>query len=478
LLVLALCCTSMVVVVMDISIVNVALPTISRDLHASVSSLQWTVDAYTLVLGSFLVMAGSIADRVGRRRIFRLGLAAFGLGSLACSLAPGIGWLIAARALLALGGTMLNPVAMAIIATTFSDRAERARAIGAFGAVSGLALGFGPILGGALVDGFGWRSIFWVNVPIVGVAILGTALFVPESRALRARRFDPAGQALVCLVLGSAVYAIIEAGELGWTSPVILTLLAVAAVGVLSILRYEPRRADPLLELRLFRSVPFSAAILIAVLSLCGFGAFLFVTTLYLQVVRSMSPLRAGLCLLPVGALIVLLSPFAGRLVGGRGPRLPLVISGGALALAGAASLWLGPATPLPAVLGTFVLFGVAQGAVNPPISNSAVSGMPVSMAGVAASLASAGRQTGITLGIAISGTMVGAAATRGGAAFTHAEHRVWWLVFAIGVGIGVLGMFSSGRRALATATRAATLFEPVDNGTAASSTLDVHANS
>src|SRR6266581_7739062 len=190
-LVLAICCASIVVVVMDISIVSVALPTIRAELHASVSGLQWTVDAYTLVLASFLVLAGSTADRVGRRRVFQVGLAVFGLGSLLCSLAPGIGWLIAARALQAVGGTMLNPVAMAIVANTFTDPGERARAIGVFGSVSGLALALGPILGGALVDDFGWRSVFWVNVPIVAVALICTRLFVPESRAARARRFDP-----------------------------------------------------------------------------------------------------------------------------------------------------------------------------------------------------------------------------------------------------------------------------------------------
>jgi EmrB/QacA subfamily drug resistance transporter len=360
LLVLAICRASMVVVVMDISIVTVALPAIRRDLHASVSGLQWTVDAYTLVLASFLVLAGSTADRVGRRRIFQVGLAAFGLGSLLCSLAPSIGWLIAARALQAVGGTMLNPVAMAIIATTFPDRAERARAIGVFGAMSGLSLALGPILGGALVDGFGWRSIFWVNLPIVGAAIVCTALFVPESRAARARRFDPVGQTLVILVLGSVVYAIIESNTLGWTSPVILGLLAVAGLGVLGILGYEPRRVDPLLELRLFRSVPFSSAILLALFALCGFGAFLFVTTLYLQDVRGLSALTTGLCLLPVGVLIMVLSPLTGRLVGSRGPRLPLVVSGVALALGGGASTWLGPATPLPTVLAIYLLFGIA----------------------------------------------------------------------------------------------------------------------
>jgi EmrB/QacA subfamily drug resistance transporter len=464
-LVLAICCASIVVVVMDISIVNVALPTIRRDLRASESDLQWTVGAYTLVLASFLVLAGSTADRVGRRRIFQLGLAAFGLGSLLCSLAPSIGWLIAARALQAVGGTMLNPVAMAIIATTFPDPAERARAIGAVGSMSGLSLALGPILGGAMVDGVGWRSIFWVNVPIVAAALVCAALFVPESRAARARRFDPVGQTLMILVLGSVVYAIIESTWLGWTSPVILTLLAVAVLGAVGIVGHELRRVDPLLELRLFRSVPFSAAILIALWALCAFSAFLFVTTQYLQDVRGMAALTAGLSLLPVGVLTVVLSPLTGRLVGRRGPRLPLAIAGAALALGGGASTWLGPATPLPAVLATYLLFGIFLGTINPPITNTAVSGMPRSMAGVAASLASAGRQTGTTLGVAISGTIVGSALARGRMAFTSAEHGVWWLVLGLGVGILVLGLLSSGRWALDTAERATALFEEVDRG-------------
>ncbi|MEV6029392.1 MFS transporter [Streptomyces sp. NPDC052036] len=465
LLVLAICCASVIAVVMDISIVNVALPSIRRDLHASVSGLQWTVDAYTLVLAGFLVLAGSTADRVGRRRIFQVGLAAFGLGSLLCGLAPTLPWLIGARALQAVGGTMLNPVAMAIVATTFPDPAERARAIGVFGSMTGLSLALGPILGGALVDGFGWHSIFWINVPIVAAAIVCTAVFVPESRAARARRFDPVGQTLIILVLGSVVFSIIESRRLGWTSPVILGLLAVAVLGVLCILGYEPRRVDPLLELRLFCSVPFSSAILMALFALCGFGTFLFVTTQYLQDVRGLSALATGLCLLPVGALVVVLSPLTGRLVGTRGPRLPLLVAGGALTLGGGASLWLGPDTPLPAVLATYLLFGIFLSTVNPPITNTAVSGMPRSMAGVAASLASAGRQTGITLGVAISGTIVGSVLPSGGTAFTGAEHGIWWMVLGLGLGIVVLGLLSTGRWALDTAAGAAALFEEVDRG-------------
>lgn len=457
-LVLAICCASIVVVVMDISIVNVALPDMRRELDATVSGLQWTVDAYTLVLASFLMVAGSAADRFGRRRVFRIGLATFGLGSLLCGLAPGIGWLVAARAIQAVGGTMLNPVAMAIVATTFPDPAERARAIGVFGSMSGLALALGPILGGALVDGLGWRAVFWINVPIVAAALVLTTLFVPESRAARARRFDPVGQVLVVLVLGSLVYAIIESTTLGWTSPVILGLLAVAALGTAGLLAYETRRADPLLELRLFRSVPFSSAILMALLSLCGFAAFLFVTTLYLQNVRGMSALTAGLCLLPVGVLVLVLSPLTGRVVGKQGPRTPLVVAGTALALGGGVSVLLGADTPLPVVLAVYLLFGVFLGTVNPPITNTAVSGMPRSMAGLAASVASSGRQTGTTLGVAIAGTIVGS-----GTVFTDSARGVWWLVFGLGAGVLVLALLSTGRRAAATAGRAAALFDRME---------------
>jgi MFS family permease len=353
---------------------------------------------------------------------------------------------------------MLNPVAVAIVANTFTGAAERARAIGVFGSMSGLALALGPILGGGLVGAFGWRSVFWVNVPVVAGAIVCAALFVPESRAARARRIDPVGQVLMVVVLGSVVYAIIESRALGWTSPAIVALLAVAALGVAGIVGYEPRRADPLLELRLFRSVPFSSAIVMALFALCGFGAFLFVTTQYLQDVRGLAPVTAGLCLLPVGLPVLAVSPLTGRMVGERGPLLPLVVAGTALALGGGGLLWLGPDTPLPAVLATYLLFGVFLGAVNPPITNSAVSGMPRSMAGLAGSLASAGRQAGTTLGVAIAGTIIGPQIALGGTAFTSAAHGVWWMILVLGAGIVALGVVSSGPWARGTAERAGTM--------------------
>src|ERR1700712_4444360 len=208
-LVLAICCLSLFMVGLDNTIVNVALPAIGRDLSASVSGLQWTVDAYTLVLATLLMLSGSTADRLGRRRIFVLGLVLFSLGSLLCSVAPGLGWLVAFRMLQAVGGSMLNPVAMSIITNVFTDPRERAQAIGVWGGVVGISLALGPILGGVRFSSIGWRSIFWVNGPVGLAAIVLTLRFVPESRAAHARRLDPVGQILVLVLFGSVTYAII-----------------------------------------------------------------------------------------------------------------------------------------------------------------------------------------------------------------------------------------------------------------------------
>ena len=201
---------SLLIVGLDATIVNVALPAIHRSLKASLSGLQWTIDAYTLVIASLLMLSGSTADRVGRRRVFQIGLALFSLGSLLCALAPNLELLVIFRMLQAVGASMLNPVAMSIIRNVFEDPRERAQAIGLWGGMVGISFALGPVVGGALVDSVGWRAIFLVNVPIGLAAIVLTALFVPESRAPRARRIDPVGQVLVITMLASVTYAIIE----------------------------------------------------------------------------------------------------------------------------------------------------------------------------------------------------------------------------------------------------------------------------
>src|SRR4051794_24799282 len=253
LLILATCCLSLALVTMDVTIVNVALPAIRSDLHATMAGLQWSIDGYTIVVASFLLLAGSLADRFGRRRIFQIGLCAFTLGSLLCSLAPSTSALVVFRMVQAIGGSMLNPVAMSIIVNTFTDPRERAQAVGVWGAVFGLSMALGPVVGGALVSALDWRAIFWVNVPVGLAAIVLALRFLPESRAERPRRFDPVGQGLVIVLLSGLTFAIIEAPGRGWTSPAIVGALTAAGVALAGLLRYEPRREDPLVDLRFFR---------------------------------------------------------------------------------------------------------------------------------------------------------------------------------------------------------------------------------
>src|SRR6202041_3564969 len=247
-LILAICCMSVLIFSMDVTIVNVALPAIQKDLHAQLAGLQWILDAYTLVVASFLMLAGSMSDRFGRRRVFQIGLAVFTIGSLLCSRAGTIEQLIGFRALQGFGASMLNPVALSIIANAFPEPKARARAAGIWGAVAGLSLGIGPLIGGALTETIGWGSIFWINVPIGIVAALLAARFVPESKAARARAFDPVGQALVLVGLATLTWGVIEGPHAGWGSGLIIGLFVTALLALVAFVLYEPRRPQPLLD--------------------------------------------------------------------------------------------------------------------------------------------------------------------------------------------------------------------------------------
>jgi EmrB/QacA subfamily drug resistance transporter len=448
---LAICCLSLLIVGLDSTIVNVALPSIQRNLHASVSGLQWTIDAYTLVLASLLMLSGSTADRFGRRRVFQLGLGLFTIGSLLCSLAPGLEWLVVFRIVQAVGGSMLNPVALSIITNTITDRRERARALGIWGAVFGLSLALGPVLGGVLVSTIGWRAIFWINVPVGIAAIILTQCFVPESRAPLARRFDPAGQSLIIVMLATLTYALIEGPHRGWGSALIVSLFAVAVAAAAALVVVEARREQPLLDVRFFRSAPFSGATVIAVAAFAAFGGFLFLNSLYLQDVRGFTALHAGLLTLPMAGMIALFAPVSGRLVASRGSRTPLVLAGLAIAVGAFLLVRLGPHTSVGYLVLSYVILGIGLGFVNAPISNTAVSGMPIEQAGVAASVASTSRQVGATLGVAITGSIV---ANATGASFAIASHVAWAVLAGCGVAIFVLGFVSTGRWAAGTAER------------------------
>jgi EmrB/QacA subfamily drug resistance transporter len=447
---------SLLIVGLDNTIVNVALPSIGRELHTTVSGLQWTVDAYTLVLATLLMLSGSMADRFGRRRVFALGLSLFTLGSLLCSVASSLELLIVFRMVQAVGGSMLNPVAMSIIRNVFTDARERAQAIGVWGATVGISLALGPVVGGALVESVGWRSIFWINIPVGLSALALTLRFVPESRAPHPRRIDPVGQLLVIVLFGSLTYAIIEAPKAGWLSAQSLALFGLAAAALLALVLYERRRREPLLELRFFRSAPFSGASVIAICAFAALGGFLFLNTLYLQEVRGLSALEAGLCTLPIAVMTLIFAPISGRLVGRRGPRIGLLAGGVGITLGAALLTGLGVATPIASLVPAYVIFGIGFGMINPPITNTAVLGMPPAQAGVAAAVASTSRQLGQTLGVAVVGAVAAAGAVSVGPGFVQDSHIGWWIVSGCGAAVLLLGLASTTSWANASARRVA----------------------
>ena len=458
-LILAICCMSVLIFSMDATIVNVALPAIQKDLHARLAGLQWILDAYTLVVASFLMLAGSMSDRFGRRRVFQIGLAVFTLASLLCSQARTIEQLIAHRALQGVGASMLNPVALSIIANAFPEPKARGRAVGIWGAVTGVSLGIGPLIGGALTETMGWRSIFWINVPVGIAAALLAALFVPESKAERARRFDPVGQTLVLTGLTTLTWGVIQGPHAGWSSGLILGLFVTAALALLAFVLYEPRRKDPLLDLRFFGSVPFSSAMVLALTSFSCFGGFLFLNSLYLQQVRGFSAFHTGLFTLPLAVAMMACAPWSGRLVGSHGPQPSLLAAGVGFLISTLILTGLNQQTSAAWLLAAYALFGVGLGMANPAISDSAVAGMPLSQAGVAAAIATTSRQVGVALGVAVSGTVV-AASHAHGTDFTRATHAIWWVMTACGAVVLALGFAANTAWAHASTERVANLLE------------------
>lgn len=457
-IILVSCCLSLLIVSMDATIVNVAIPSIRADLKATPSQLQWVIDIYTLALASVLLLSGAMGDRFGRRRTFQVGLTVFATASLLCSVAPNIEMLIAARFLQALGGSMMNPVAMSIITQVFTGRVERARAIGVWGGVVGISMAAGPIVGGALIQYVDWRAVFWINLPICALAILLTAIFVPESKSATMRDVNPIGQALGVAFLFGVVFVLIEGPGMGWTDPVILTIGAVAAVAFAAFLRYEARRRDPFIDLRFFRSVPFSSATGIAVCAFAAWGAFLFMMSLYLQDERGFSAMHTGLIYLPVAVGALVFSPLSGRLVGRFGARPSLLVAGTLITAATLMLTQISGTTPVWELLIVFAVFGIGFSMVNAPITNAAVSGMPTDRAGAASAVASTSRQVGVSLGVALCGSVAGAALADSHIDFAVAARPLWLIFAGLGVLIFVLGFVSTSPWALRTADRLAPL--------------------
>jgi EmrB/QacA subfamily drug resistance transporter len=406
-LTLVITCLGFFMVLLDASIVTVALPTIQNDLNANLNDLQWVVDAYTLPFAALLLTAGTLSDRFGRKQLFLWGLVIFTLGSALCGFAPSLGWLIAGRVVQGIGGAALSPGSLAVLAAAFTEPRERTVSLGIWSGVSGVALAAGPLIGGTLISAINWQAIFFVNLPLGVLGLLFGLAVLVESRNPAADRLDLPGQLLAIGGLVALTYALIEGNTQGWTSPLILGLFLGAAVLLLGFLLVESRSAEPLLPLTFFRTAIFSVANLAALTVGFALLGTVFFIAQYFQGVQGFTAFGSGLHSLPNTAGIFLAAPLAGALAARFGPRLPVTV--GAV-LAGIALLLLtqvGPATDYGRLWWNLGMFGVGVGLMLSPLTSAVLGAVPPARTGLASSVINTSRQIGGVIGVALLGALV-----------------------------------------------------------------------
>jgi EmrB/QacA subfamily drug resistance transporter len=406
---LAVLALSLLIIGLDNTVLNVALPTLQTHFGASGSTLQWIVDAYLLSFAGVLLTMGTLGDRFGRKRALQTGLGLFGAASVLAACAQSADQLIALRAAMGIGGAMIMPATLSVIMDIF-PREERGKAIGIWSAIAGVGIGLGPFVGGLLLEWFSWSSVFWLNVPIVGIAVVAGLVLVPESRDPKPGAFDLPGAGLSIAMLTTLVYAIIEATPRGWTDPVVLACFAASAVLAVAFVVWERRVASPMLPLRFFADPRFSVASLSIGLVFFAMMGSVFAFTQYLQFAHGFSALEAGAAMLPLALGLVIGAGASNHLVGSIGRAR--VIAGGLLGVAAVLStslVW----TPdmAPALLG-FVTFGLAlsMGAVMAPATDSVMGAVPEAKAGVGSAMSDVTRQVGGALGVAVIGSIIGSA--------------------------------------------------------------------
>jgi EmrB/QacA subfamily drug resistance transporter len=405
---LAATCLGLFLGQLDTTAINLALPAIRRDFSGGIGGMQWVVDAYNVAFAALLLTGGTLGDRFGRRRLFRIGVAGFILGSLLCALAPALPVLLAGRVVQGAGSAMMLPQSLAILATAFPGKAERARAMAAWSIVAGAGLAAGPTIGGLVVSLVSWSVIFWVNVPMGIAALLLTLRHVPESRNPDARALDLPGQTLAVLTLGVLTFVVVDGGHPGWTSPTTLAAIAVCAAALTGFLVVESRHRSPMLPLGLLRRGQLPAASIVATCMTFGmFGLFMLISLAFQQE-RGTSALRAGLEMLPLPVVFTLLSPAAGRMVVRYGPRLPMTLGMGLMGLGPLLWAITGADAPLWQIEVSFVLVGVGLALNTGPVVGVAVSAVAPERAGLASGIANLARIFGATLGVAVQGTVLG----------------------------------------------------------------------
>jgi EmrB/QacA subfamily drug resistance transporter len=439
-------CFALFMIMLDNTVVNVALPAIRADLGISVSELEWTVAAYALTFASLLLTGGKLGDLLGRRLIFTIGLSVFTLSSLACGLSSSAPELISARAVQGIGAALMMPATLSIISATFHAR-ERGMAIGIWAGVSAMALAIGPLLGGIITEHISWNWIFYVNVPIGVLAVIAAIVVVPESRdTSNEQRLDLPGLLTSGIGLLALVYALIEGHQYGWTSARIVGLFVVAAVALVAFVLLEMHQRLPMLDLTLFRNGTFLGANIVAILvTLAMFGIFVFFP-IYMQSFRGWSPIQAGAALLPWTLMVVVFAPIAGKLSDRVGSRW---LMAGGMTVVAVCCLLLSTVTLHSTfwhMLPAFLLGGLGMSFVMTPMSAAAMGAAPVAKAGVASGVLNTFRQVGVALGIALTGAIVAnraAAAAAGGAsppeAFVHGLTFAMRVSAAICVGAAIV---------------------------------------
>lgn len=408
-LVLVVMCVGYFLVLLDVTIVNVALPRLGDDLGTSVAGLQWVVDGYAVAFAALLLTSGVVGDRLGHRRVVLAGLTVFGLASVGCTVAPAIPWLVGSRVAQGVGAALLLPGTLAVIAEAYPVRQAQARAIGVWAGIGSLALPAGPLLGGVLVQVAGWRAIFAVNVPIILIGLVVARLVVPVAGPRSAAPLDRTGTALGAATLAATTLAVIEAGH-GGAGTLAGTAAAVAVVALAGFVMTELRTAHPMLPPALWRHPAFAVANAAAGIMNLGTLGMLFLLTAYLQTVQDRSALEAGVALLPLFLPLVVLAPLSGRLTGRLGPRPP-VVAGLLTAAAGFAltSGWSGT-TAYVLLLPALLLWGVGLGVLTPAVVAAAVAAVGDGRSGLASGVNNTARQAGGAVGIAVYGAVAGPA--------------------------------------------------------------------
>lgn len=403
---LAAICFGYFVVILDTTVVNVALPALSRNLHTSTTGLQWIVDSYSLVFATLLLSAGALSDRRGAKSVFIYGIGLFTASSLACSLAQSTGTLIFTRCMQGIGAALSVPASLSLLQTNYTDQAARSRAFGIWGGVAGIAAGAGPVVGGALVTNFGWQSVFLLNVPI-GIVGIGLASRYLPSTTHQTNGVDMAGQAAGIICLAGITTALIESGHLGWASPIVIAGWVLFLSGGGAFIAIENRARFPVLPLWLFSSIQFSAVTVIGLLLNLAFYGELFVMSLYFQQLRGLTPVQAGLALLPQMAMAVIGSTLSGLVMARTGPRLPMLVG---LALGGLGLLTLaatGPNTDYRILILPLIAVGFGMSFTMPAATAAVMQAAPPERGGVASGILNSARQVGGVIGVALLGTLL-----------------------------------------------------------------------